>query len=87
MTSPPVTEDSQFGWMKITVSTVIASTVGVVILISFIVIMVFRIKMKRLRELRIARAFERIYQHGEFFSVELQFSKIVTDKIILKNVL
>ncbi|XP_059164005.1 uncharacterized protein LOC131946962 [Physella acuta] len=63
VTSPPVTEDSQFGWMKITVSTVIASTVGVVILISFIVIMVFRIKMKRLRELRIARAFERIYQH------------------------
>ncbi|XP_055900240.1 uncharacterized protein LOC106078172 [Biomphalaria glabrata] len=55
---------SDVGWLKITVSTVIASTVGLVILISFIVIMVYRIKMKRLRELRIARAFERIYQNG-----------------------
>ncbi|CAL1547382.1 unnamed protein product [Lymnaea stagnalis] len=64
VTAQPVTEDNHFGWLKITASTVIACTVGLVILIAFIVILVFRIKMKRLRELRIARGFEQVYQNG-----------------------
>lgn len=64
-TTQPATEDNQFGWLKITMSTVIASTVGAVILISFIVIVVFRVKMKRQREQRIARALEGMYRHGE----------------------
>ncbi|CAG5123933.1 unnamed protein product [Candidula unifasciata] len=64
-TTQSVTEDNQFGWLKITMSTVIASTVGAVILISFIVIVVFRVKMKRQREQRISRALEGMYRHGE----------------------
>lgn len=64
-TAQPTFEDSQFGWLKMTVSTIIASTVGAVILISFIIIMVFRMKMKRQREQRIAQALESLYRHGK----------------------
>uniref|UniRef100_A0A0B6ZM58 Ig-like domain-containing protein n=1 Tax=Arion vulgaris TaxID=1028688 RepID=A0A0B6ZM58_9EUPU len=64
-TTQATSEDKQFGWLKMTMSTVIACTVAVVILISFIVIVVFRVKMKRLRERRIARALDSMYRHGE----------------------
>ncbi|XP_041366245.1 uncharacterized protein LOC121381152 [Gigantopelta aegis] len=64
-TSPDVDETYHFNWLKTTVYTVIGCTVAIVIFISFIVIVVFRIKMKRLRTRRLARAMERHRQHQD----------------------
>ncbi|XP_067655450.1 uncharacterized protein [Haliotis asinina] len=61
--TPAFPEDDHFDWLKTTVYTVIGCTVAVVIFISLIVIVVFRVKMKRLRARRIARAIERHRQH------------------------
>ena len=52
-------EDDQLSWLKTTVYTVIACTVGVVLFISVVVIAVFRIKMKRAAARRAARRAER----------------------------
>ncbi|XP_076471181.1 uncharacterized protein LOC143301062 [Babylonia areolata] len=52
-------EDEHFNWLKTTVYTVIGCTVATVILISFIVIVVFRLKMKRLRARRLAHQMQR----------------------------
>lgn len=52
-------EDDQLSWLKTTVYTVIACTVGVVLFISVVVIAVFRIKMKRAAARRASRRAER----------------------------
>ena len=52
-------EDEHFNWLKTTVYTVIGCTVAAVIIISFVVIIVFRLKMKRLRARRLAHQMER----------------------------
>ncbi|KAL8609081.1 hypothetical protein ACOMHN_033674 [Nucella lapillus] len=52
-------EDEHFNWLKTTVYTVIGCTVATVILISFIVIVVYRLKMKRLRARRLAHQMQR----------------------------
>ncbi|KAL3842930.1 hypothetical protein ACJMK2_020904 [Sinanodonta woodiana] len=57
--------DQQMTWLKTTVYTVIACTVGVVLFISIVVIAVFRIKMKRLamrRALGVAERRQRLAQ-------------------------
>ena len=63
--TPDVDETYHFNWLKTTVYTVIGCTVAIVIFISFIVIVVFRIKMKHLRARRLARALERHRQHQD----------------------
>ena len=52
-------EDEHFNWLKTTVYTAIGCTVATVIIISFVVIIVFRLKMKRLRARRLAHQMER----------------------------
>jgi len=64
-TPKPDNTENHFSWLKTTVYIVIASTLGVVILISSIVIVVYRIKMNRRRERRISQALTRLYQHGQ----------------------
>ncbi|KAK6192598.1 hypothetical protein SNE40_004042 [Patella caerulea] len=60
----PIDPDADhFNWLKTTVYIVIGCTVALVIFISFIVIIVFRVKMKRLRARRVARALERHRRH------------------------
>lgn len=59
-TSQPVSDDNTYTWLQITVSSFIAVTLGLVFCISFIVIMVFRNRVRRLREQRIARALDRM---------------------------
>ncbi|XP_053384536.1 uncharacterized protein LOC123537041 [Mercenaria mercenaria] len=65
---PPVDsteeEDNQMIWLKTTVYTVIACTVGIVFLISVIVIAIFRIKMKRAAVRRALRQAERRRRHS-----------------------
>ncbi|XP_060600386.1 uncharacterized protein LOC132753864 isoform X2 [Ruditapes philippinarum] len=66
---PPVDsteeEDNQMIWLKTTVYTVIACTVGIVFLISVIVIAIFRIKMKRAAVRRALRQAERRRRHND----------------------
>lgn len=57
-------EDNQMIWLKTTVYTVIACTVGIVFLISIIVIAIFRIKMKRAAVRRALRQAERRRRHS-----------------------
>ncbi|RUS91138.1 hypothetical protein EGW08_001051 [Elysia chlorotica] len=64
-TAQPTGDDNTYAWLKITVSSFIAVTLGLVFFISFIVIMVFRNRVRRLREQRIARALEQMYQEDE----------------------
>ncbi|KAK7098509.1 hypothetical protein V1264_002784 [Littorina saxatilis] len=65
-TSRSLTEENEhFNWLKTTVYTVIGCTVALVIIISFIVIIVFRVKMKRLRARRLAHQLERNRRNGE----------------------
>ncbi|XP_005109347.1 uncharacterized protein LOC101857834 [Aplysia californica] len=64
-TMQPSEDDNHFSWLKTTVYAVIVSTIGVVILISSIVIMVYRVKMERRRERRISRALERMHRQGD----------------------
>ncbi|XP_052801630.1 uncharacterized protein LOC128232230 isoform X2 [Mya arenaria] len=52
-------DDESMMWLKTTVYTVIACTVGIVLLISIVVIAIFRIKMKRAAERRALRHAER----------------------------
>lgn len=56
-------ENEHFNWLKTTVYTIIGCTVATVLLISFIVIIVFRLKMKRLRARRLAHQMERHRRH------------------------
>ena len=56
-------EDDQLAWLKTTVYTVIACTVGIVLFISIVVIAVFRIKMKRAAVRRAMRRAERRNRH------------------------
>ncbi|KAK3587379.1 hypothetical protein CHS0354_028752 [Potamilus streckersoni] len=59
------TADQQMTWLKTTVYTVIACTVGVVLFISIVVIAIFRIRMKRLamrRALGVAERRQRLAQ-------------------------
>ncbi|GFO29407.1 low-density lipoprotein receptor class a [Plakobranchus ocellatus] len=60
-TPSPDDDDGQYTWLQITVSTFIAATLGLVFLISFIVIMVFRVRVRKQREQRIARTLEHMY--------------------------
>ncbi|GFS24676.1 low-density lipoprotein receptor class A [Elysia marginata] len=64
-TAQPVSDDNTYAWLQITVSSFIAVTLGLVFFISFIVIMVFRNRVRRMREQRIARALEQMYQEDE----------------------
>lgn len=57
-------DEDQLSWLKTTVYTVIACTVGVVLFISVVVIAVFRIKMKRAAARRASRRAERRNQRG-----------------------
>ena len=61
-------EDDQTAWLKTTVYTVIACTVGVVLFISIVVIAVCRIKMKRAALRRAAHHSERRRRHGHHSS-------------------
>lgn len=68
VTTEPFSKDSsqevdEMVWLKTTVYTVIACTVGIVLLISVIVITVFRIKMKRAAIRRALRQAERRRRH------------------------
>ena len=56
-------DDENMMWLKTTVYTVIACTVGIVLLISIVVIAIFRIKMKRAAERRAMRQAERRRRH------------------------